>query len=188
MAFTPCTKSVTKNIAPDCANPRIKGWERTGVGMKRNEIDFAGATIAAEGVSFSMLATKKTFAIYNKKQNPLPFNGTQVAANIDAEGWDKKIQFYYEGMGADANAVMSALMAEEFVIILERKDKTGTGSYVLFGYEVGLTLESAVCDEETGYWIVTMKTTEHDAEMNFGSDTNYVLNKPLFDALLALAV
>lgn len=187
MAFTPCTKSVTKNIVPDCSNPRIKGWERTGVGMKRSDIDFATSTSTDFGIEFPLLAAKKPFAIFNKKQNPLPFNGTQVAANIDAEGWDKKIQFYYEGVGADANAVMAALMAEEYVIILERKYKVA-GNYVMFGYEVGLTLESAACDEETGYWLVTMKTTEHDAELNFGVSDDVDLNKAAFDALLALAV
>ena len=187
MAFTPCTKSVTTNIVPDCANPRIKGWERTGVGMKRSEINWSSTTSTAEGVEFSLLATKKTFAIFNKKSNPLPFNGTQVSANNDAEGWDKKIQFYYEGVGADATGVLKALQSEEFVIILDRKHKA-KGNYVMFGYEVGLTLESAEYSEETGYWLVTMKTTEPTPELNFGDTGNIEVDVLAFNALLAASV
>ena len=163
MAFTPCTKSVTTNIVADCSNPRIKGWERTGVGMKRSDIDFALAVESEGKASFALIAGKKTFAIYNKKSNPLPFNGTQVSANNDAEGWDKKIQFYYEAVGADANSVLKALQAEEYVIILERKQHDAN-AFPIFGYEVGLTLESAEYSEETGYWLITMKTTEPSPE------------------------
>ena len=188
MAFTPCTKSVKANIVPDCNNPRIKGWERTGVGMKRNEINWSSTTSTAEGVEFSVLSTKKTFAIFNKKSNPLPFNGTQVSANNDAEAFDKKIQFYYEGVGADASSVVKALQAEEYVIILERKHKNGSGAFVVFGYEVGLTLESAEYSEETGYWLITMKTTEHEPEVNFGGSGDYDTDKGTFDALVALAI
>ena len=188
MAFTPCTKSVTANIVPDCDNPRIKGWERTGVGMKRNDINFAIAVEGEGKASFALLAGKKTFAIFNKKSNPLPFNGTQVSANNDAEGWDKKIQFYYEGVGADASSVIKAFQDDEYVIILERKHKHSGGSYVVFGYEVGLTLESAEYSEETGYWLITMKTTEHTPELNFGDTGNIEIDVLAFNALLAASV
>ena len=187
MAFTPCTKSVTKNIVHDCANPRIKGWERTGVGMLRSDINLSSSVETANGIDISLNLLKKPFVINNKKSNPLPFSGTQVSANNDAEGWDKKVQFYYEGVGMTANDVLKALQAEEFVIILDRKHKA-TGNYVMFGYEVGLTLESAVCDEETGYWLITMKTTEHDPEINFGSSGDFDINRNKFEALIAAAV
>ena len=188
MAFTPCTKSVKANIVPDCANPRINGWERTGVGMKRSDIDFTTVAETASGVDFGLLSLKKTFAIFNKKSNPLPFNGTQVSANNDAEAFDKKIQFYYEGVGADASSVVKALQAEEYVIVLERKQKTGSGAFVVFGYEVGLTLESAEYSEETGYWLITMKTTEHSPEINLGTAGDYAGSKAKFDSLIALSV
>ena len=186
MAFTPCTQSVTKNIVPDCLEPRIKGWERTGVGMKRSDIDFSSAVETNGVVSFSLIETRKTFAIFNKKTNPLPFNGTQVAANNEAEGFDKQIQFYYEGFGKDANSVLKALQAEEFVVILERKQKSAD-SFPVFGYEVGLTLESAEYSEETGYWLVTMKTTEHSPEIVL-SAIDYNTGKANFDSLIALSV
>lgn len=188
MAFTPCTKSVTTNIVPDCANPRVKGWERTGVGLKRSDIFWSEVFSTAKGVNFFVASGKKTFTIYNKKSNPLPFNGTQVSANNDAEGFDKKIQFYYEGVGADASAVIKAFQEEEYVIILERKHKHSGGSYVVFGYEVGLTLESAEYSEETGYWLITMKTTEPTPELNFGDTGNIEVDVLAFNALLAASV
>ena len=186
MAFTPCTKNVTKNIVPDCLVPRIKGWERTGVGMLRRDIDFSTAVVTDGAAAFTLVATKKTFAIFNKKTNPLPFNGTQVTANNEAEGFDKQIQFYYEGFGKDANAVIKALQADEFVVVLERKQKTAD-SFPVFGYEVGLTLESAEYSEETGYWLVTMKTTEHSPEIVL-SATDYDNGKSQFDSLISLSV
>ena len=187
MAFTPCTKSVTKNIVPDCTNPRIKGWERIGVGMLRNDIDLSSSVETSNGIDITLNLLKKPFVINNKKSNPLPFNGTQVSANNDADGWDKKIQFYYEGVGTNANDVLKALQSEEFVIILDRKHKA-TGNYVMFGYELGLTLESAEYSEETGYWLITMKTTEHNAEINFGSTGDFDVDRVKFEALIAASV
>ena len=154
----------------------------------RSDIDFENSVETPYGVDITLNVGKKTFVIYNKKSNPLPFNGTQVSANNDAEGFDKKIQFYYEGVGAEASSVIKAFQDEEYVIVLERKHKHSGGAYVVFGYEVGLTLESAEYSEETGYWLITMKTTEPTPELNFGDTGKIEVDVLAFNALLAASV
>ena len=174
---------------------RIRGKEQTISAKGQNPLNRLAFQISEDGrkIRFYELVNRKWVLfsdlpeINNKKSNPLPFNGTQVSANNDAEGWDKKIQFYYEGVGKNANDVLKALQSEEFVIILDRKHKA-TGNYVMFGYEVGLTLESAEYSEETGYWLITMKTTEHNAEINFGSTGDFDVDRIKFEALIAASV
>lgn len=193
MAFTACTSNLTKNITTDCIEPRIKGWERVGLLIKKSDIDFSTAVDDGSGnVSFALLATKKVAVIYNKKANPLPFGGTQVTYNRDADGYDKKLQFYYEGIGAtNSKAVVEPLKSEDYVVVLERKQKYGDGAFPVFGYQVGLSCANdggaQVLDEETGYWLITMTCTEPAGEIELSSDGTYETAKVVFDSLKALA-
>ena len=194
MAFTPCTTTgLTTNIATDCDEPRIKGYEQIGLIILKSDIDLTATTVSgSNGRIIDNLALKegKTAAVvYNSKKNPLPFNGTQTVYNRDADQYDKTVQFYYEGIGgAAALAVVEPLKDGDYVLILERKHKVlaGTGSFQVFGWQKGLSAGNEggaqVQDEETGYWLMTMTTQEPYAEIEW-LDTNYATTKAAFDAL-----
>ena len=192
MAFTPCTTAgLTTNIATDCDEPRIKGYEQIGLIILKSDIDLTATTVSgSNGRIIDNLALKegKTAAVvYNSKKNPLPFNGTQTVYNRDADQYDKTVQFYYEGIGgAAALAVVEPLKDGDYVLILERKHKVlaGTGSFQVFGWQKGLSAGNEggaqVQDEETGYWLMTMTTQEPYAEIEW-LDTNYATTKAAFD-------
>ena len=194
MAFTPCTTAgLTTNIATDCDEPRIKGYEQIGLIILKSDIDLTATTVSgSNGRIIDNLALKegKTAAVvYNSKKNPLPFNGTQTVYNRDADQYDKTVQFYYEGIGgAAALAVVEPLKDGDYVLILERKHKVsaGSGSFQVFGWQKGLSAGNEggaqVQDEETGYWLMTMTTQEPYAEIEW-LDTNYATTKAAFDAL-----
>ena len=195
MAFTPCTSAgLTANLALDCAKPRIKGYEQIGIIILKSDIDLnttlTDATNPRIITELKLKSGKKAAVIYNSKNTPLPFNGTQTAYNREADAYDKTVQFYYEGIGAyvSQNAI-EPLKDADYVVVLERKSKYGEGSFQVFGWQKGLSAGNdggaQVQDEETGYWLITMTTQEPFAEIEFNLAGNdeYAGTKTAFDAL-----
>ena len=191
MAFTPCTAALAANIATACSAPRIKGYEQIGIIINKNDIDMSNMALSVDGHTFGSLTLKsgkKFGVIYNSKKNPLPFGGTQTAYNRDANQYDKTVQFYYEGVGYDsALKVVEPLKDGDYVVILERKNKTG-GTFQVFGLQKGLSCGNdggaQVQDEENGYWLMTMTTQEPFAEIEY-LDGTIEETKVFFDGFIA---
>lgn len=195
MPFTPCTNLLAQSLATACDEPRIKGYEPVGIIINRADVSWATVAIDALNprivTALPLLATKKAAVIYNSKKNPLPFDGTQTTYNRDADAYDKVVQYYFEGIGGAAGKSVEALKDGDYIVLLERKSKYGTGSFQLFGYQKGLSAGNEggamVQDEATGYWLVTMATQEPWAEVEF-KDTNYTESKTQFDLLVTGAM
>jgi len=190
MAFTPCS-SLAGNIASDCTNPRIKGYESIGLIFRKSAvksliIDAVNPRII-KSITFPEAPTKSVGIIYNPRQSPAPFNGTKTEFQLESNQFKKTVQFYYEGIGGtnSFNVVEPLKNINDYVIILERKDKRGDGSYQVFGWESGLTATAQVYDEETGYWLITMECEEPHSELTL-FDTDYATTKAQFEAFKAL--
>lgn len=187
--FTPCLGVVTANLDTDCDNPRVNGYEEVALLFNRSDIDWAAVTTDASNPrivkSIAPLTGKKPYVIYNPRVNPAPFNGTNATFEQDANQYTKTVQFYYEGIGGAASLnVVEPLKAGSYVVLLQRKDHRGDGSFQLIGFQAGVTATAQVQDEETGYWLMTMTGKESFAEVSF-FDTDYATTKAAFDALLA---
>ena len=112
---------------------------------------------------------------------------SQTALNADTRHYTKTLQFYYKGIGGNAAAtVVEPLAKGEYVVILQRKDHVGDGSFQIFGLQNGIYATEQVQDETTGYWLMTMTTSEPSAEIAF-FNTDFATTKSAFDTLLALA-
>lgn len=191
MAFTPCSSALAANLASDCDNPRIAGYEQIGLIINKADLDLSALAVDASNpriIKTIAMATGKTpFVIYNNKNNPLPFNGTQTEYDSDADRYNKTLQFYYEGIGGAAAAdVVEPLKGGDYLVILQRKDHRGDGSFQVFGYQVGCKATAQVQDEDTGYWLVTMECSEPSAEIAY-FNTDYATTKTAYDALVAMA-
>lgn len=189
MAFTPCSALLAGNIASDCDNPRVAGYEQIGLIFNKEDIDYSALVVDASNPriikTIAAKTGKKPFVVYNNKNNPLPFNGTQTAFNADNDRYDKTLQFYVEGIGGqNAADVIEPLKGGDYVVILQRKDHRGDGSFQVFGYQAGLKASEQVQDEDTGYWLITMTCSEPSAEVAY-FDTDYATTKADFDTLLA---
>lgn len=189
MAFTPCSALLAENIASDCDNPRVAGYEQIGLIFNKEEIDYSALVVDASNPriikTIAAKTGKKPFVVYNNKNNPLPFNGTQTAFNADNDRYDKTLQFYVEGIGGENAAdVIEPLKGGDYVVILQRKDHRGDGSFQVFGYQAGLKASEQVQDEDTGYWLITMTCSEPSAEVAY-FNTDYATTKAAFDTLLA---
>jgi len=162
MSFTPCG-GITQNITNDC-QPRIKGFEQLGgiVNKKNAEyIEIVNNIII--GISIS-----NGYPIYQLRQNPKPFNSYKVEFQPDTNLYKKTIQFYFDGNGAaNAKNVVDSLKDNEFIIIIERKEKLNyKNTHIWIGIQNGLHVTEMVEDKETGYWLITMETEEPSAEIN----------------------
>lgn len=189
MPFTPCLGVLTGNLDTDCENPRVSGYEDVGLIFNRSDIDWSAVTVDVSNPrivkTIDVMESKKPYVIYNPRVNPAPFNGSNANFEQEANQYAKTVQFYYEGIGgAAAMNVVEPLKAGSYVILLQRKDHRGDGSFQLIGYQAGVTATAQVQDEETGYWLMTMTGSESFADVAF-FDTDYATTKAKFDALLA---
>lgn len=189
--FTPCLGVISANIDEDCDNPRVIGYEDTAIIINRSDIDWTGVTYNSSNPriveALALISLKKPYAIYNPRLADASFNGTQTALNADTRHYTKTLQFYYKGIGADAAAnVVEPLAKGEYVVILQRKDHSGHGSFQILGLQNGIYATEQVQDEATGYWLMTMVIDEPFAETELFK-TDYAASKALFDALLAQA-
>jgi len=161
MSFTPCG-GITQNITNNC-KPRIKGFEQLGgiVNKKDAYVIFESGEVVTYSIS-------NGFPIYQLRQNPKPFNSYKVEFQPDTNLYKKTIQFYFEGIGAgNAKDVIEPLKDDEFMIIIERKEKLNYSNTSIFiGAQNGLHVTEMVEDEETGYWLITMETEEPAGEIS----------------------
>lgn len=189
-AFTPCLSTLADSISQDCDNPRVSGYEDTALIFNRNDIDWSSVTTDANNpriiTSFSLKEGKTPYVIYNPRVNPAPFNGSNTSFTQDTSKYTKTVQFYYEGIGGAASMnVVEPLANGSYIVLLQRKDHRGDGSFQLVGYQSGLVATAQVQDEETGYWLMTMNTDEPFADVAY-LDTDYATTKAAFDSMLTL--
>lgn len=191
--FTPCLGSLADNITEDCDNPRVSGYETKALIINRDDIDWSSITVDSTNpriiktLALNSGAGIKPYVIYNPRVNPASFNGTQTEYSSDNDRYIKTLQFYFEGIGGGASMnVVEPLKSGSYLVILQRKDHSGDGSFQIIGYQSGLVASSQVQDEVTGYWLITMNCTEPSAEIAF-FNTDYATTKAAFDTLLAQA-
>ena len=172
MSFTPCG-GITQNITNNC-QPRIKGFEQLGgiVNKKDAEVFFDPWEITSYTIS-------NGYPIYQLRQNPKPFNSYKVEFQPDTNLYKKTIQFYFDGIGAaNAKNIIDSLKDNEFMIVIERKERLGN-YFILIGAQNGLHVTEMVEDEETGYWLVTMETEEPAGEISGGIPMEAFVNGQL---------
>ena len=161
MSFTPCG-GITRNITNNC-QPRIKGFEQLGGIVNKKDVDVI-FEISGEVDTYTI---SNGFPIYQLRQNPKPFNSYKVEFQPDTNLYKKTIQFYFDGIGAaNAKNVIDSLKDNEFMIVIERKEKYGN-RHIFIGAQNGLHVSEMVEDEETGYWLITMETEEPAGEISF---------------------
>ena len=160
MSFTPC-RGITRNITNNCQH-RIKGFEQLGGIVNKKDVQ----ELTTGGDTIDRLILFNGFPIYQLRQNPKPFNSYKSEFQPDTNIYKKTIQFYFDGIGAaNAKNIIDSLKDNEFMIVIERKEKLND-SFIFIGVQNGLHVTEMVEDEETGYWLITMETEEPAAEIS----------------------
>jgi hypothetical protein len=189
--FAPCIGVIAGNITQDCDDPRIAGYENVALIFNRSDIDWSAVTYDSTNKrivkSLAVNTGEKPYVIYNPRVNPAAFNGTNTTFDQETNRYTKTVQFYFEGIGGtDALNIVEPLKAGDYIVLLQRKDHRGNGSFQLMGFQSGLNSTAQVQDEVTGYWLITMECSEPSAEVAF-FDTDFDTTKAAFDTLLGAA-
>lgn len=194
--MTSCTIELAKGIAIDCTNALVKGF--TGRALyfpwSVNPVPTISGTNPRVISAITLGTGIKARGIYVPMADP--FNGSAIASNEDNGRvmFTKNLQIMIPLHGADnSKDVVEPLMksAEGGLIVVERKDKRGYGSYVVYGlYDPMKADPASFAQNETdngGAATLTLTCTEDFEECNF-FDTDYATTKAAFDTFFSDAI
>ena len=198
MAYKSCAAQIAANIQQDCERPLVGGYTGRAVIMRANDFARAEVVVSADNpreimsIVFAPDADVKTYYIDNAFTTP--FTGSSTAGNSDSgrNAYQKTLAIRVPMRGADVSRdVIEPLVksADGFVVIAEKRDKVGDGSYEVIGYQNSLRgdIASVTRDENAngGDWLVNLVTVETWAEVDLvGSAGTYESAKKEFENLL----
>lgn len=177
----------------DCNHALVKGFTGRAVYIPYS----VNPTLTISGTNpriVSAVTSSKVVGIYLPTTDP--FNGSSVAGNADSGRvmFTKNLALLIPSHGADESKdLIDPLMksAEGGIVIAERKDKRGLGSFVAYGvYDPMKATPDSFSQNETdngGAAAVTLSCQEDYEECNF-FDTDYATTKAAFDALFTAAI
>ena len=195
MAYASCAATISDNIAKDCDKPLVPGYTGRGV-----LIDLSGnPTITQSGtnprtITAVSLGTGVKCAVIDNSFGGQPLNGTNVQSNTDdgMRKYRKTVVIQIPQRGSEISKAVVEPMSQNplgYMAILEKKDRSGNGSFEVVGFEQGLTAnEDGITRNEYengGCTVATLSCNESMYEYAF-FDTDYETTKAAFDALVAL--
>ena len=193
MAYTSCTASIAKNIVLNCSAPNVGGYTGRGVlvPIADDPIIAVNANNPRMLTSIAPASGKKFVAVDNVFAEP--FSGSNTASGSDSGRilYTKTISFRIPRRGAAVSKDIVEPLNNAplgFMLIAEKKDKSGDGSFEVIGYLQGLrpNADGITRDENAngGDIMVTMSCAEQFFEVTM-FDTSYATTKSAFDTLLA---
>lgn len=189
-----CDTMISGDIASDCANPLIKGLERRGIIMNRQDVDLVATKakkVNANTYNGVVMKTgKQGYNLY--QQGRTPFNGakTEMQANDLQNRWNHDIPFVILANGPGEAKQADELANGEFVVILENKNKGADGSsaFQILGLEQGAyaltgTIEK-YSDDNHGGLAFTLQEQMAPTAGIYLFDTDYATSLAAVEALL----
>ena len=198
MAYTSCAAKIAASIQQNCERPLVGGYTGRAVIIPAN--DFARADVVVLATNpreiLSIIlppdGSVMPYSIDNVFQTP--FSGSSTAGNADngRNGYLKTLAVRVPMRGADVSKdVVEPLVkdAAGFVVIVEKRDKVGDGSFEVIGYQNSVRgdISSVTRDESAngGDWLVNLTAIESWAEVTLvGSAETYYSAKKEFEGLL----
>ena len=197
MAYKSCAAQIAANIAQDCNRPLVGGYTGRAVIIPAN--DFAKAEVVVDAnnprkiMSVILPSDGSVMAYTIDNVFATPFTGSTTAGNNESgrNGYLKTLAVRVPMRGADVSRdVIEPLVkdADGFVVIAEKRDKVGDGSYEVIGYQNSMRgdIASVTRDESAngGDWLVNLTTIEKWAEVALvGSANTYETAKKEFEGL-----
>lgn len=202
MAYKNCAAQIAANIAQDCNRPLVGGY--TGRAVIIPISDWARAEVVTDAnnprkiMSIVLPPDGSVMAYTIDNVFATPFTGSTTTGNTDTgrNGYLKTIAVRVPMRGADVSMkVIEPLVkdADGFVVIAEKRDKVGDGSYEVIGYQNAMRgdIASVTRDENAngGDWIVNLTTIEKWAEVTLvGAAETYESAKKEFEVLFGFDI
>lgn len=196
MAYTSCASYIADNIARDCSKPLSGGYTGRGVLIDLSK----NPTITQSGtnpriITAISLGTGIKCAVVDNTFGPQPFTGTNIQSNTD-DGtlkYRKTVTIQIPLRGAEASKEIVEPLSQNpqgYLLILEKKDRNGDGSFEVVGFEQGLQANADGITrneyENGGCTVATMSCNETWYETVL-FDTDYATTLTAFNALVASA-
>ena len=197
MAYVSCAAKIAASIQQDCNKPLVGGYTGRAVIMSATDFERAevvrSATNPREILSIVLPPDGSVMAYTIDNVFAAPFTGSTTAGNTDngRNGYLKTLSVRVPMRGADVSRdVIEPLVKDPngFVVIAEKRDKVGDGSYEIIGYQNALRgdIAGVTRDESAngGDWIVPLTTVEKWAEVTLvGATETYESAKKEFEGL-----
>lgn len=189
-----CDGLIAKAIEDfSCSNPAVKGFERRGIIINREDIDFAAVTMSSTKknvlTAMPLKTGKKGYLIEQK--GATPFSGTTSSAEVGTYGTavNNNVAIAILNNDSDvADKVGDSLLNGEFVVILELKDKGANrgSAFRVYGFHNGLALSAFEHDpygDTAGGGLYTLTETAAPMTAVYLGES-YATGKTLFDSFL----
>lgn len=197
MGYISCAAKIAASIQQDCNKPLVGGYTGRAVIMSATDFERAevvrSATNPREILSIVLPPNGTIMAYTIDNVFAAPFTGSSTAGNNEdgRNGYLKTVSVRVPMRGADVSKdVIEPLVKDPngFVVIAEKRDKVGDGSYEIIGYQNALRgdIASVTRDESAngGDWLVNLTTIEKWAEVTLvGSAETYESAKKEFEGL-----
>lgn len=198
-----CDGLIARNINENCCDRVVRGVEREGVIINRQDVDFTGVTYGsnADGVdkhrivSLPLKAGKQAYKIIQFGQQA--FNGTNESAEVGTVGatFTSNVSFVILENNPDVADFVDGLANGEFVVILENKakgdcegDNNGYSAFQIYGLQGGLVLGGAesdkYSDDNLGGWSITLTEQKATLSGQFLAAGSYAANKAIVDSMI----
>ena len=191
--YTSCAGTLAGNIAQDCANPLVGGYTGKGLLIPWDSIKSLVKDVANPRIvsAITLESEAKLAVIDNVFTEPLTGSQTASSSDTGRAAYTKTVAFRIPLRGAKASKdIVEPMLTQAggFLLILEKNDKVGDGSYEIVGslqpFKVnadGVTRDEAA---NGGDITVTGASTEPFFEVTF-FDTDYEKTKTAFNTLMA---
>lgn len=195
MAYTNCIGTLAKNIALECSTPLEGGYTGRAIAIPYSVAP--SITKSAQDprlvTSLSVGDDKHVIMIDNVYQ--APFSGSTTTGNVDGgrTRYQKLVACMIPLRGSDTSKDLIEPLVndpEGFLLILEKRDHRGNGSYEIVGLQAPAKVDpTTVTRDESangGAIALTFTTTEDWFECTLFA-TDYASTRTLFEGLIAKA-
>ena len=176
-----CQALIDANIEPTCED-LASGYEKTGVIINREDIDFATSVFSATDPNTLTALTLKSgkigFKIVDVSLNPFTGSTNKGVAGTYTNSFTKEVHFRIPSDTPEVAKVIDEIANGEFVVVLPKKQKNGGKSESeIVGFENGcradagnITNEPASDDGDGWSVVVTEKAARKSKIFLFNTD------------------
>lgn len=194
-----CDNLIKMNIERNCADPLAMGYEKKGVLINREDIDFSSVVFDDVNnnivTNLALKSGKKGYLVYQNGSKP--FNGTtktvEVSETLGASVTSAVHIVLPDHSPAIIEGVVDPVLNGEFVFISFNKHKglnnaNGASAFELHGFYQGLTISEgsrdAYSEETGGGWAFTLTETKAPKAGLFLFDTDYKTTETMVNSLI----
>lgn len=197
MAYTPCVPNVAQNIANSCTAPIQAGYTGRALLYRANDyvptVDQADKRLITDIASVGLNAFKHAAIDNTGFAEVFAGSGKALSVETGMHMFAKTFSFVAPLRGSSASTKLFEAIVNSpdgFVVIAEKVDKVGNGSYEIIGHERPLMVtDDGYTKSEFangGAAVITLDTVERGEEYVF-FDTSLATTKTAFETLFLAA-